>query len=67
MADYESNPKQYGCAVAGSSGCPEEDLQRFDLVGGFQDNGGEMMERPDGIVSRFVYAPAPEPEPEPGL
>ena len=67
MADYESNPKQYGCAVAGSSGCPEEDLQRFDLVGGFQDNGGEMMERPDGIVARFAYAPAPEQEPEPEL
>ena len=64
MAEYESNPKGYGCSAAGgSAGCPTEDFERFELVSGFQDNGGDMMERPDGVVARFKFAPEPEPEP----
>ncbi|KAH8047070.1 quercetin 2,3-dioxygenase [Aureococcus anophagefferens] len=51
MAEYERDPRHYGRAAAGATRAV--DTSHLDLVGGFQDNGGPMLERPDGVVARF--------------
>ena len=51
MAEYERDPRSYGRAAAGATRAV--DTSHLELVGGFQDNGGPMLERPDGVVARF--------------
>ena len=58
MADYEADPKGYGRAAAVAKAV-EVDMSRYTLVGGFQSDGGDMMERPPGVVARFAYAKDP--------
>ena len=50
MSEYERDPRAFGrtTAVAPST-------EHLDLVGGFQDDDGPMMERPAGVVARFTY------------
>ncbi|KAH8043853.1 quercetin 2,3-dioxygenase [Aureococcus anophagefferens] len=49
MAEYERDPgARPRVARRGAV-----DTSHLDLVGGFQDNGGPMLERPDGVVARF--------------
>ena len=55
MAEYEADPKNYGRAATGTAAKPV-DFSSYELVGGFQSNGGEMMERPSDVVARFKYA-----------
>ena len=54
MGEYEADPKGYGRnAAAGAA--KEVDTSAFELVAGFQSNGGDMMERRQGIMARFKY------------
>ena len=50
MGAYERDPRAFGRTTAAA---PSTD--HLDLVGGFQDDGGPMMERPAETVARFVY------------
>ena len=50
MAGYECDPRAFGRTTATA---PSTD--HLDLVGGFQDDNGPMMERPAGAVARFRY------------
>ena len=58
MAEYESDPKAYGRAAAGGAAKPV-DTSAYELVSGFQSNGGDMMERPADVVARFKYKDGP--------
>jgi len=68
MEEYESDPRNFGraaaSAAAGAAAVQQQQQQermlaemdgRYELVGGFQSNGGEMMERPEGVMARFKY------------
>ena len=59
MSEYENDPKNFGRAAAGAASSRADALgemeSRYELVGGFQSNGGEMMERPEGVAARFKY------------
>ncbi|KAH8098275.1 quercetin 2,3-dioxygenase [Aureococcus anophagefferens] len=48
MAEYERDP-----ATARALARRAPSTSHLDLVGGFQDNGGPMLEQPDGVVARF--------------
>ena len=50
MADYEQDPRAFDRTTTAA---PSTD--HLDLVGGFQDDNGPMMERPAGAVARFRY------------
>ena len=50
MSEYERDPRAFGRTTAAA---PSTD--HLDLVGGFQDDDGPMMERPAETVARFVY------------
>ena len=50
MSAYERDPRAFGRTTAVA---PSTD--HLDLVGGFQDDDGPMMERPAETVARFVY------------
>ena len=50
MSAYERDPRAFGRTTTVA---PSTD--HLDLVGGFQDDGGPMMERPAETVARFVY------------
>ena len=50
MSEYERDPRAFGRTTAVA---PSTD--HLDLVGGFQDDDGPMMERPAETVARFVY------------
>ena len=55
MAEYEADPLGYGRAAAGAAAAAAVDTSGYELVGGFQSDGGEMMERPAGVTARFTY------------
>ena len=55
MAEYESDPLNFGRAAAKDAAKAVETAQ-YELVSGFQDNGGDMMERPSGARARFTNA-----------
>ena len=44
---------------------PAVEMSAYELIGGFQENGGDMMERPPEVVGRFTYARAAPPPPSP--
>ena len=50
MSEYERDPRAFGRTTAAA---PSTD--HLNLVGGFQDDDGPMMERPAETVARFVY------------
>ena len=50
MRAYEKDPRAFGRTTAAAPS-----TEHLDLVGGFQDDGGPMMERPAEAVARFVY------------
>lgn len=57
MAEYEADPMQFGRAAAGAAAQPPDVTavrERYALVPGFQSDGGDMMERPTGVVARFT-------------
>ena len=57
MAEYEADPINFGRAAAGTA-AKEVDVSAYKLIPGFQDNYGEMMERPATAVARWTYADA---------
>ena len=50
MSEYERDPRAFGRTTAAAPS-----TEHLDLVGGFQDDGGPMEERPAGVVARFTY------------
>jgi redox-sensitive bicupin YhaK (pirin superfamily) len=55
MAEYESDPKHFGRSAAEAVAKPV-DFERFKLVGGFESDDGDMMERPAHAIARLAYA-----------
>ena len=55
MSEYETDPINFG-RLAAKAQAKEVDVSGYKLVSGFQDNGGEMMERPATAVARWAYA-----------
>lgn len=55
MGEYEKDPINYGRAAAQATAKPV-DVSGYKLVSGFQDNHGDMMERPPEMVARWTYA-----------
>jgi len=53
MAEYESDPMNYGRAMAPTA--QPVDMSGFTLVSGFQNDDGDMFERPADAVARFKY------------
>ena len=50
MSEYKRDPRAFGRTTAAA-----QSTDHLDLVGGFQDDEGPMMERPAETVARFVY------------
>ena len=61
MAEYERDPRNYGRRHV--AGAKPVDTSHLDLVAGFQDNDGPMMERPADVVARFKPKAAGPPPP----
>jgi len=58
MAEYEADPTAYGRSSAASA-AKDVAFDAYKMVGGFQDNEGEMFERPEGgAPARFTRAVA---------
>jgi hypothetical protein len=61
LAEYERAPTEYGRAAAGAEARPVS-FDAYEMVSGFQDNDGEMFERPEGLPpGRFKWAPGKAP------
>jgi redox-sensitive bicupin YhaK (pirin superfamily) len=61
IGEYERAPAEYGRVAAGDASRPIS-LEAYEMVGGFQENGGEMLERPEGLPpARFKWAPGKAP------
>lgn len=54
MDSYEKDPKRFGLPESASP----VDWSRYKFVNGFQDEGGEMMERSEDVVARIAWADA---------